>query len=248
MIRVAKYHTDFGNIEVLRSKDSGSFIYRQGGCYQSECDPSGISVVPYIHAIFGLLAQAQVSDVLMIGCGGGSLGTMLDRVGVRVTIVDINPKAFQIARKYFGLPLGVHCCVSDGRDFLRAGRHRYDAIVMDAYSGGRIPDHLCAETFFGLAQTRLQDSSGILIGNVHARHDLDIMPDRVAAKLANIWTDVRLLDIRGIPDRNALVMAGKVRDLVQPVLLIPPSVGADEIEHELGLLAFRPWRGPRRAA
>ncbi|MGX8012293.1 hypothetical protein ACVDG8_026630 [Mesorhizobium sp. ORM8.1] len=38
MIRIAKYHTDFGNIEALPIKDSGSFIYRQGGCYQSECD------------------------------------------------------------------------------------------------------------------------------------------------------------------------------------------------------------------
>ncbi|KQU80127.1 hypothetical protein ASD99_00960 [Mesorhizobium sp. Root695] len=248
MIRVAKYHTDFGNIEVLRTKDSGSFIYRQGGCYQSECDPNGISVVPYIHAIFGLLAQAEVSDVLMIGCGGGSLGTMLDRVGVHVTIVDINPKAFQIAQQYFGLPRGVHCCTSDGRDFLRADRHRYDAIVLDAYSGRRIPDHLCAETFFGLAQTRLKNSSGMLIGNVHARHDLDTMPDRVAAKLSNIWANVRLLDTRGASDRNALVMAGKVRDLVQPTMLVPPSVGADEIAHDLSLLAFRPWHVPRRAA
>ncbi|MGX7874168.1 hypothetical protein ACVDG5_016705 [Mesorhizobium sp. ORM6] len=74
------------------------------------------------------------------------------------------------------------------------------------------------------------------------------MPDRVAVKLANIWADVRLLDIRGVSDRNALVMAGKVRDLVQPVLSIPPSVGAVEIEQELGLLAFRPWHVPRRAA
>ncbi|MCV3210760.1 fused MFS/spermidine synthase [Mesorhizobium sp. YC-39] len=245
MIRIAKYHSDFGNIEVLRAKDTGSFIYRQGGCYQSECDQSGISIVPYIHAIFGLLAQARVSDVLMIGCGGGSLGTMLHRTGARVTIVDINPSAFQIARKYFGLPREIDCHVADGRDFLRAARHRYDAIVLDAYSGRRIPAHLCAETFFGLVQTRL-NASGCLLANVHARHDLDMMPDRVAAKTNNIWADVRLLDARGMPDRNALVMAGKVRALVQPALLMPPSVGAEEIARELGLLAFRPWHSLRR--
>lgn len=242
MIRIAKYHSDFGNIEVLRAKDTGSFIYRQGGCYQSECDPDGVSVVPYIHAIFGLLAQAQASDVLMIGCGGGSLATMLDRAGVRVTIVDINPSAFQIAHKHFGLPREIDCHVADGRDFLRGDRHRYDAIVLDAYSGRRIPDHLCAETFFGLVQTRLRNSSGCLLANVHARHDLDMMPDRVAAKLNRIWADVRLLDTRGLPDRNAVAMAGKVRDLVQPALLMPPSVGADEIERDLSLLAFRPRR------
>ena len=248
MIRIAKYHSDFGNIEVLRAKDTGSFIYRQGGCFQSECDPDGVSVVPYIHAIFGLLAQMQASDVLMIGCGGGSLGTMLDRTGVRVTIVDINPSAFRIAHKYFGLPREVDCHVADGRNFLRSDRHRYDAIVLDAYSGRRIPDHLCAETFFGLVQTRLKNASGCLFANVHAGHDLDLMPDRVAAKLNNVWADVRLLDVRGMSDRNAIVMAGKVRNLVQPALHMPPSVGADEIARGLSLLAFRPWHLRRRKA
>ncbi|UDL90662.1 hypothetical protein LGH82_04835 [Mesorhizobium sp. PAMC28654] len=40
-------------------------------------DLPSATVLP-IHAIFGLLAQA--SDVLMIGCGGGSLGTMAGKV------------------------------------------------------------------------------------------------------------------------------------------------------------------------
>ena len=35
----------------------------------------------------------------MIGCGGGSLATMLDKTGVRVTIVDINPTAFFTAQR-----------------------------------------------------------------------------------------------------------------------------------------------------
>lgn len=203
--------------------------------------------MPYIHAIFGLLSQTNAKDVLMIGCGGGSLGTMLDRAGARVTIVDINPRAFQIARMYFGLPREIDCYVGDGRDFLRADRHRYDAIVLDAYSGSRIPEHLCTETFFGLAQTRL-DYSGFLVGNVHARHDLDMAPDRIAARLSKIWLDVKLLDRRGTPDRNALVMAGNVGNLAEPLLLMPPSAGVDDLAFELERMAFRPWHVPRRAA
>ncbi|UDL90667.1 fused MFS/spermidine synthase [Mesorhizobium sp. PAMC28654] len=248
MIRIAKYHSDFGNIEVLRAKDTGSFIYRQGGCFQSECDQNGVSVVPYVHAIFGLLAQKQVTDVLMIGGGGGSLGTMLDRVGVRVTIVDINPQAFQIARRHFGLPRHVDCCVADGEEFLRAERYRYDAIVLDAYVGRRIPENLRTETFFRLARSRLKNSSGCFIGNIHARHDLDSLPDRVATNLSSAWSDVRLLDIRGIPDRNAIVMAGNVRELVPPRMLMPPVVGADDIAWDLNRLAFRPWHLPRQPA
>jgi len=247
MIRIAKYHSHLGDIEVLRAKDTGSLIYRQGGCFQTESDAAGVSVVPYIHAIFGLLSQTHAKDVLMIGCGGGSLGTMLDRVGVRVTIVDINPRAFQISRKYFGLPGDIDCYVGDGRDYLRADRHRYDAIVLDAYSGSRIPEHLCTETFFGLVRTRLKNSTGCLIGNIHAQHDLDMGPDSIASKLNKIWPDVRLLDRRGTPDRNALVVAGNVGDLVEPVLLMRPLSGVDDIAFELERMTFRPWHIPRRA-
>ncbi|CCV03994.1 hypothetical protein MESS2_1180002 [Mesorhizobium metallidurans STM 2683] len=50
-----------------------------------------------------------------------------------------------------------------------------------------------------------------------------------------------MLDTRGMSDRNTLVMAGNVRNLVQPALLMPPSVGADEISRDLARLAFRPW-------
>jgi 2-polyprenyl-3-methyl-5-hydroxy-6-metoxy-1,4-benzoquinol methylase len=35
----------------------------------------------------------------MIGCGGGTLATMLLSAGVRVTVVDINSLSFSIARK-----------------------------------------------------------------------------------------------------------------------------------------------------
>jgi spermidine synthase len=242
MIRVAKFHSEFGKIEVLRAKHTGSFVYRQGGYYQSECDSNGVSVAPYIHAIFSLLAQAGAADVLMIGCGGGSLGTMLDRAGVRVTIVDIDPTAFFIARKYFGLPRNIECYGADGLNFLHAVRHRYDAIVLDAYTGGHIPHHLCTESFFGLAQLRLNNSCGCLIGNVCARNDRDPIPKRIAAKLSNVWADVRLLDTPGIWNRNTLLLAGQIKDLAPPVMLMPPAVGSNDIARELDRLRFTPWQ------
>jgi spermidine synthase len=87
------------------------------------------------------------------------------------------------ATVHFGLPREIDCHVADGRDFLRGDRHRYDAIVLDAYSERRIPDHLSAETFFGLVQARLENTYGCLIAKCSCPHDLDMMPDLVASKL-----------------------------------------------------------------
>src|SRR3546814_3841878 len=50
----------------------------------------------------------------------------LDSVGVKVTIVDINPSSFELARRYFGLPDQVPCHVADGKKFLDSNEHRYD--------------------------------------------------------------------------------------------------------------------------
>lgn len=239
MIAVAKFEGDFGRIEVMKSRKTGAYVYLQGKCYQSETDQNGISLLPYVHAIYGLLADAGARDVLMIGCGGGSLGTMLSSTGVHVTIVDINRMSFQIAREYFSLPETIECHVADGAEFLAATRHHYDAIVMDAYAGTNIPSHLRTHRFFRLVRSHLDPSKGCFFANIIVQHDLDRTPDGYAASAAGVWDDVRLLDKRGALGRNAVVMAGNVKDLPQPTLRVSPSMGAAGIAKDLNRMAFR---------
>lgn len=240
MIDIAKLETEFGKIEVVKYRAKDLLYYLQGGCFQTESDRDGISMAPYIHAIYGLLAQAEVRDVLMIGCGGGSLGTMLAKADRRVTIVDKNPASFQRAQDYFSLPRTIECHVADGKDFLCAAAHRYDAIVLDAFDGDRIPPHLQTLEFFQLVQSRLDRSHGCLFANVHVMHDLDRTPDRYAATARRTWNDVRLLDTQGVNGRNALVLAGNVKNLQKPTLLMPPRSHRGAIAAELEKMMFRP--------
>lgn len=241
MIAIAKLESEFGDIEVLEYRARELFFYVQGGCFQTETDRDGISLSPYVHAIHGLLAQAGARDVLMIGCGGGSLGTMLARADVQVTIVDKNPASFEIARDYFRLPRSIDCHVADGEEFLLATEHCYDAIVLDAYDGDSIPPHLRTLEFFRLVRSRLDRSRGCLFANVHALHDLDRAPDRYATAARSAWNDVRLLDTQGVIGRNTLILAGNVKNLRQPALLMPPLLDRDEIAAGLGRMMFRPW-------
>jgi spermidine synthase len=242
MILLERIRSEAGDIQILETKLHRSLVYRQGGCCQSEADADGISLCSYIHGIFGLLAQSPPRHVLVIGCGGGSLATMLASKGVQVTIVDVNPLAFDIARRYFNLPNDVACHVADGRDFLRDNATRYDAIVMDAYVGAFVPQHLRSMSFFRLAQTRLDEARGCLIANVFTEHDFDPAPDVAATAMAEIWDDVRVLDIRGMQHRNALVMSGNVMALQEPELLLRPMAGITEILHDLNRWRFRKWR------
>jgi spermidine synthase len=169
---------------------------------------------------------------------------MLARVRRKATIVDVNPVSFTLAKQYFGLPKTVICHVADGRAFLRSATDSYDAIVLDAYHGDRIPSHLLSSAFFGLIRDRLTPG-GAVFSNVHVEHDFDDYAVRVAKTMRNIWLDVRLLDAEGICGRNAIVIAGRVSHLRAPCLLVPPAANAGCIDNELAQLRFREWRSSR---
>jgi len=241
MITLAKIDSPFGEITVLRNRTTGAVRYDQGGTHQSEADARGISLIAYIHGIFDLLQQAGCRDVLMIGCGGGTLATLLHGADIQVAIVDIDSWSFRLARQYFGLPPTVDCHAVDGGAFLAASAHRYDAIVLDAYDDNLIPPQFATAEFLRLAKQRLAPS-GVFIANLHLVDDNDPAADRFAALMGDIWAEVRLLDTPGKKNRNALAMAGDATALQRPILRVAPSIGADEIARDLERLVFREWR------
>jgi len=245
MITLARLSSTHGEVAILHHQGTGRVLYREGEWYQSEADQSGISLAPYIHALYGLLLQAGCRDVLMIGCGGGTLATMLRQAGIGVAIVDVAAHSFALARQYFQLPADVACHVADGLAFLGAHEGSYDAIVLDAYEGDRIPPHFLTDRFLRLVKARLRPG-GCMLANIHVLHDLDPAPDRFAAMVEAVWPDVRVLDARGLVNRNAIVMGGAVAELVPPSLVRVPDTAAQEIADDLARLAFRPWqRAPR---
>lgn len=241
MIKIDAVESDFGTINVFKRRLTGAVTYEQGGYHQSEADSNGVSLASYIHAIFGLIYQSKAQKILLIGCGGGTLATMLSRLGKSVAVIDVNPTSFAVARQYFSLPKSVHCHVADGKTFLRSNMQVYDAIVIDAYQGHRIPTHLKSFRFYSLVRERLSHQ-GALFANIHVDHVFDRRVDRVAEGMSMVFPDVRVLDSKASLEHNAIVMAGAVRRLGAPTLLVPPAIERQLIESELAALKFRAWR------
>lgn len=239
MIKLDEIESEFGTITVFRKKSNGTVSYQQDGSCQSEADINGISLASYIHAIYDLTLQINARKILMIGCAGGTLATMLVKAGRNVTIVDVNPASFALARKYFSLPKNVECHVGDGKSFLYSDTKYYDAIILDAFHGSRIPAHLKSLSFYYLVSDRLT-KKGTVFANVHVENNSDIRPDRIADCLSNVFHDVRLLDSEGYNSRNAIIMAGAVSRLRPPSLIEPPAAYRDVIETELATMKFRP--------
>jgi spermidine synthase len=241
MIVVARRTSEFGEIEIRRSRKDGSHAYVRGSWYHSHADRSGVSLAGYVHAIYGLVLQGRAERVLVLGCAGGTLATMLARAGKRVTAVDVDPDAFDLARTFFGLAPEIDCHVGDARAFLERTTASFDAIVVDSFFRNALPDHLCSTEFFRLARGRLT-ADGTILFNAIVAHDLDRIADRLAAGMAEAGLATRILETPGERDRNAIVLGGPVGRLRRPTLLVQTDTMADTLAAELCAMAFRERR------
>ncbi len=116
--------------------------------------------------------------VLMVGLGGGTIPTALNELYPQAVIdaVEIDPAVVRMAREYFGFEsneqLRVH--ETDARVFTKRALKRgtsYDLILLDAYNGDYIPEHLLTREY--LEETRgLLTPGGVLAANTFAVSDL----------------------------------------------------------------------------
>ncbi|MFQ5847029.1 MAG: fused MFS/spermidine synthase [Candidatus Methylomirabilales bacterium] len=93
---------------------------------------------------------------LFIGLAGGVLPGMLSRAGLRLDVVEIDPRMPALAARYFEYRPGPgRVIIADGRVFLRDTRERYDAVILDAFLAETVPFHLLTRESFGLIARRL---------------------------------------------------------------------------------------------
>ena len=120
-----------------------------------------------------LLAPAP-STVLVAGLGGGTLPTALHDLlpDARIDTVEIDPAVVAAAERFFGFAadarLAVH--VRDARVFVKraaANDVRYDLVMLDAFGGDYIPEHLLTREFLDEVRAIMADG-GVLAANTFA--------------------------------------------------------------------------------
>jgi spermidine synthase len=134
-------------------------------------DPDRV-VFPYARMTFaGLLLNPQPVSILIVGLGGGTIPTVLSRLYPTSTIhiVEIDAAVVRVAKQYFDFNESdkVRVFVQDARVYIkRAGlkNQRYDLIILDAFTGDYIPEHLMTAEF--LQETRsIMGETGVLVAN-----------------------------------------------------------------------------------
>jgi hypothetical protein len=203
---IARFDGPNGEIAVAENLATGARHYEEGGVSQSCVLPGGETGVAYIRIMAALLAGG--AGTLLLGCGGGALATMLHRRGASVTVVDVNPISFQVARALFWMPGGIACITADMRAFIAAQRRRFDAIGIDV-GGPRFSyrDVLGIDT---VARVRRALRGGGRIGvNISCETPGDPIPGCIARRFRKqgleVW--VFMESASGCKERNAVILA-----------------------------------------
>lgn len=120
---------------------------------------------PYLLEALPFAVKPDIRSGLVVGLGAGVLATRLEQRGVEVDAIDIDPMVLAMAEAHFNLRLKRPVMIQDARYVLAQDGHRFDLILMDAFSGDAIPSHLLSREALERVKARLAPD-GILAMNL----------------------------------------------------------------------------------
>lgn len=161
--------TDDGERICMQFASRGTYFSQQSCQYKRKPDEL---VFDYARLSFvGLLPHRNPERILIVGLGGGSLPRAFHKMfpEAKIDAVEIDPAVVDVAERYFGFEENenVNVIVKDARVFVKQagimGRE-YDYIILDAFNGDYIPEHLMTKEWLEENRKILADD-GVLVAN-----------------------------------------------------------------------------------
>lgn len=198
-------------------------------------------VFNYTKLLFSsFLVMNEPKNVLIIGLGGGTMSNSIHQLypNANITNIEIDPAVVKVAREYFNFIENDHVItkITDGRIFIkRAGlkNQQYDWIILDAFNGEYIPEHLMTKEFLTEVKSVLSPN-GILAANTFSISKLynyesatyhDVFGDFFNVKFNNHSNRVILASKNTLPEKSEIIK--KAKQLARP--LIPYHVDTNSL-------------------
>jgi spermidine synthase len=125
-----------------------------------------------------LLINPEPANILMIGLGGGTVAVALADIlpDAHIDAVEIDPAVEEVARKYFGFVEHdrINVTIQDGRVFTKRAAlqgKKYDLIILDAFNGDYIPEHLMTREYLEETKSLLSEN-GVVAANTFSVSNL----------------------------------------------------------------------------
>ncbi len=170
-------------------------------------------------AMIGAVARPDANKILIIGLGGGSLVNAYHYLfpDAQITSVEIDPAVIKVAKDYFHLPEeSWHTIVArDARIFVKRQllkKASYDIIILDAFNGDYIPEHLMTREFFREIK-KLLSNKGIALSNTFATSKLY---QSESATYADVFGN--FVELKGIYSGNRIITVVKNGEILKKQL------------------------------
>jgi spermidine synthase len=159
-----------------------------------------------------LLLNPNPASVLIVGLGGGTLPMALRDLLPEALIdtVEIDEAVVRVAKEYFGYREDEYnrAIIRDARVYGKRSALRgltYDLIILDAFNGEYIPEHLMTVEFLEEMRALLSDD-GVLVANTFASSRLyDFESATYAAVFGNF------LNFRGSSTGNRVILVPQAK-------------------------------------
>jgi spermidine synthase len=168
----------------------------------------------------GLLVKPDPERILIIGLGGGSLPmTFADLFpAAEIDVVEIDDAVVKVAREYFFFKENdtTTVYVDDGRPFIKRASIRkqtYDYIILDAFSGDYIPEHMLTQEFLEEVKS-IMTADGVLVANTFSTSRLydhesvtyqRVFGDFFNFKLPTSGNRIIIAKRNGLPSQDQLI-------------------------------------------
>lgn len=151
------------------------FVVHNRGAHNQSCkdlrQPQRL-VFDYTRKVMmSLLLKPEPKRILIVGLGGGSLPMALHEMLPQSTIttVEIDPAVTKAARKYFDYQENAQVITetADARVYIKRAMFRqqqWDLVILDAFNGDYIPEHLMTVEFFREVRSVLTPG-GLVVAN-----------------------------------------------------------------------------------
>lgn len=141
-------------------------------------DPERL-VFEYSHGIMaGYALNPNPKRILILGLGGGVISKFMHDISPQAEIisVDIDPVVVKLATQYFGYTENaqVKTEIKDGRVYVKRAilnNEKFDWIILDAFNGDYIPEHLMTREFLQEVKSLL-NPNGIIAANTFSGSEL----------------------------------------------------------------------------
>jgi len=154
-----------------------------------------------------LLLNPDPERILILGLGGGTLPLAFNELlpQAEIDVVEIDPAVVRVAREFFGFAPTekVDVFAQDGRVFVKRAAHRdenYDLVILDAFNGEYIPEHLMTREFLQEVKSLLGHEA-VLVANTFSISDLY---DHESATYADVFG--RFFNLRADDTGNRVII------------------------------------------